>query len=158
MFDFIAMRQGSQNNLGGLEMLNTSSQAAPKSAGMLHSIQVAWSRYWQRRNALAELQSLGHGELERMVQDAGVTFGDLLNLAKHNGDSAALLYRRLEQAGIDLKNVEPMVLRDMQRCCTLCDSKGECAHDMESKAKAAAWPEYCPNRATIEALEPARCQ
>ena len=133
------------------------SQSLSRSSGILNSLTDAWTRYRKRRAAVLELQALGHIELERMVQDAGVTFGELLALAKQNGDSAQLLYRRLEQAGIDFKAVEPAVLRDMQRCCTLCESKTQCAHEMEDHPKAASWPQYCPNRQTIEALGSAKC-
>jgi len=97
-------------------------------SGLFSSLSAAWNRYRKRRAAMAELQALGDVELERLVQDAGLTFGDLLDLAKKSGDSAELLYRRLEQAGIDVQSIEPLVLRDMQRCCSLCDSKAQCAH------------------------------
>jgi uncharacterized protein YjiS (DUF1127 family) len=130
---------------------------ATRKTGILHSLHEAWARYRKRRAAVAELQALGHNELERMVQDAGVTFSDLLALARQNGDSASLLYRRLEQAGIDLKQLDQAVLRDMQRCCTLCDSKSQCAHEMDDQPKKANWPDYCPNRQTIEALGGAKC-
>ncbi|MET0277964.1 MAG: DUF6455 family protein [Pseudorhodoplanes sp.] len=136
--------------------MHNSSHALPKT-GILHSLHEAWTRYRRRRSAIAELQALGQNELERMVQDAGVTFSDLLALAKQNGDSASLLYRRLEQAGIDFKTLDQAVLRDMQRCCTLCDSKSQCSHELEDHPKAASWPQYCPNRQTIEALGSAKC-
>ncbi len=100
-------------------------------SGILASLADAWTRYRKRRAAVAELQAIGHTELERMVHDAGVTFGDLLALARQGPNSASLLYRRLEQAGIDLKAIETGVLRDLQRCCTLCESKGQCQHDLE---------------------------
>ncbi len=125
---------------------------ASSKTGILHSLADAWSRYRKRRAAVAELQALGHSELERMVQDAGVTFSDLLVLAKQNTDSASLLYRRLELAGIDFKKLDQSVMRDLQRCCTLCESKGVCLHDLEDHPKTASWPDYCPNRPTIEAL------
>ncbi len=135
--------------------------SARKPSGLLHSLTDAWTRYRKRRAAIAELQALGHNELERMVQDAGVTFGDLLLLARQNGDSASLLYRRLENAGIDFRKLDQAVLRDMQRCCTLCESKSQCAHELEDHpkehAKAANWPDYCPNRQTLEALGAAKC-
>ena len=133
-----------------------SASAAPKT-GILHSLADAWARYRKRRATIAELQALGHNELERMVQDAGVTYSDLLALAKRDGDSASLLYRRLELAGIDHRKLDQAVLRDMQRCCTLCESKGQCTHEIEDHPKAASWPEYCPNRHTIEALDATKC-
>jgi uncharacterized protein YjiS (DUF1127 family) len=132
-------------------------QSAPRNSGFFHSIAEAWSRYRKRRAAVAELQALGNAELERMVQDAGLTFGDVLELAKQSGDSAALLYRRLERAGVDFRSLDSAVLRDMQRCCSLCESKTQCAHELEDKPKVASWPDYCPNRQTIDALGIAKC-
>jgi uncharacterized protein YjiS (DUF1127 family) len=140
---------------GGQAMTHTGILSKP--SDILHSLHEAWARYRQRRAAVAELQALGHTELERMVQDADVTFSDLLALAKQNGDSASLLYKRLEQAGIDFRKLDQAVLRDMQRCCTLCESKSQCAHELEDHPKAASWPQYCPNRQTIEALGSAKC-
>lgn len=132
-------------------------QSAPQHSGFFRSIGDAWTRYRRRRAAVAELQLLGGAELERMVQDAGLTLGDVLELAKQSGDSAALLYRRLEQAGIDFHSIDSAVLRDMQRCCSICESKPQCASELESKPKAASWPDYCPNRLTVEALGAAKC-
>jgi hypothetical protein len=132
-------------------------QTAFKPLGFLHALTSAWTRYRNRRAVAAELQALGDAELERVVRDAGLTFGDLLRLARKSGDSAALLYRRLEQAGIDMKSIEPMVMRDLQRCCSMCEAKTQCTHELEDKPKAAAWPAYCPNRVTIEALGAVQC-
>jgi hypothetical protein len=132
-------------------------QSVPQSAGFFHSIGEAWSRFRKRRAAVAELQALGGAELERMVHDAGLTFSDVLELTKQSADSAALLYRRLEQAGVAVRSIDPAVFRDMQRCCSFCDSKTQCTHDLEDKPKAASWPDYCPNRTTIDALGIAKC-
>src|SRR5262245_5637193 len=110
-------------------------QPVSQNSGLFHSIGQAWNRYRRRRAAVAELQALGNAELGRLVRDAGLTFGDVLDLAKQSGESAALLYRRLEQAGIDFRAVDSAVLRDMQRCCSLCDSKAQCAHEMEDRPK-----------------------
>ncbi len=126
-------------------------------SGIFSSLSQAWTRYRKRRAAMAELHAIGDVELERIVHDAGLTFGDLLELAKTSGESAELLYRRLAQAGIDVKEVDPMVLRDMQRCCSLCEKKSQCAHEIEDKPKAASWPEYCPNHQTIEASGLMKC-
>ncbi len=128
------------------------SHATTTETGLWETLTGAWARYRKRRAAVAELQALGDTELERLVQDAGLTFGDVLALAKQNASSAAMLYRRLEQVGIDLKSIDPNMLRDMQRCCSFCDSKARCEHDLDHRPKAANWPDYCPNQQTIEAL------
>ncbi len=132
-------------------------QSASQSFGLFRSIGEAWNRYRKRRAAIAELQALGEGELGRMVRDAGLSFGEVQELAKQSGDAASLLYRRLEQAKVDARSIDSAVMRDMQRCCTLCDSKAKCAHELEDQPKAASWPAYCPNQLTIEALGAAKC-
>jgi hypothetical protein len=103
------------------------------------------------------LQALDHSDLERMAHDAGLTFNDVVELTKLSSDSAAPLYRRLEQAGVDARSIDAAVFRDMQRCCSSCQSKTQCAHDLEDKPKAASWPDYCPNQLTVEALGIAKC-
>ena len=93
---------------------------------------------------LRNCRRLGSVELERMVQDAGLTFGDVLELAKQSGDSASLLYRRLEQAGIDFRVMDPAVLRDMQRCCSFCDSKSQCATNSRTSRRRQAGRNIVP--------------
>jgi uncharacterized protein YjiS (DUF1127 family) len=132
-------------------------QQATRNSGIIHAISEAWNRYRKRRAALAELQGLGRAELSRMINDAGLTFGDAVELTKQSGASSELLYRRLEAAGIDVEKLDAAVMRDMQRCCTFCDSKSKCAHEFDDKPKAASWPAYCPNQLTIEALSAAKC-
>jgi len=119
--------------------------------GLLSSLGEAWSRYRRRRAAIAELRALGHQELEHVVHDVGLTMSELNDLAPRPNDSAEFLYRRLDQTGIDDKSVDALVMRDMQRCCSLCDQKARCEKDLAAP-KAATWPEYCPNEQTIEAL------
>jgi uncharacterized protein YjiS (DUF1127 family) len=132
-------------------------QQATRNSGIIHAISEAWNRYRRRRAALAELQGLGRAELSRMINDAGLTFGDAVELTKQSGASSELLYRRLEAAGIDVEKLDAAVMRDMQRCCSFCDSKSKCAHEFDDKPKAASWPAYCPNQLTIEALSAAKC-
>jgi hypothetical protein len=132
-------------------------QSTHQSSGFLHTIGEAWSRFRRRRAAAAELQALGNAELERMALDAGLTFSDVLELTKRSPDSAALLYRRLEQANVDVRSLDAAVLRDMQRCCSGCESKAQCAHELEDKPKAASWPDYCPNQPTLDALGITKC-
>lgn len=132
-------------------------QSVPQTSRLFRSIGQAWDRYRKRRAAIAELQALGGAELNRMVRDGGLSSGDALELAKQSGDAAALLYRRLDQAGIDSGAIDSAVMRDMQRCCTFCDSKAKCAHELEDRPSAATWPDYCPNQLTIEALDTAKC-
>jgi hypothetical protein len=110
-----------------------------------------WFREWSRRRTrLAELESCGRAEMGRMARDLGMTRGELSVLAGKWPDSADLLSRRLEQ--VNLARVEPQVLRDLERVCTLCGSKRKCEYDLTIHPSNRAWTEYCPNAPTIGAL------
>lgn len=111
-----------------------------------------WSKFRRRRARINELRDLDCGDMRRLVQDTGLSFEELVDLAKTEGDAAALLYRRMSEMGLDAKKIDATIMRDMQRCCSLCDSKELCQHEIDDKPKAAAWPSYCPNKDTLEAL------
>jgi Family of unknown function (DUF6455) len=111
-----------------------------------------WSKYLQRRARINELRALDCGDMRQLMQDTGLTFWELVRLAKTEGDAADLLYRRMSDMGLDPKKIDAVIMRDMQRCCSLCDNKELCAHEIEDKPKQASWPSYCPNKDTLESL------
>jgi hypothetical protein len=93
-----------------------------------------------------------------MARDLGMTPGELSVLAGKWPDSADLLSRRLEQ--VNLTGVEPQVLRDLERVCTLCGNKRKCEYDLTIHPSSGIWTGYCPNAPTINALmteRSARC-
>ena len=112
----------------------------------------AWKRFRTRRAALNELSHCDASELTRVAHDLGVSTEDLRVLATRDKTAADLLYRRLESLRLDPASVDPAVMRDLQRCCSTCDSKQLCAHELEDKPKGASWPKYCPNEEAIAAL------
>jgi len=110
-----------------------------------------WFREWSRRRArLAELDGCGPAEVEHMARDLGMSRGELSVLAGKWPDSADLLSRRLDQ--VNLASVEPQVLRDLERVCTLCASKRKCEYDLTIHPCNLVWTKYCPNAPTISAL------
>ena len=112
----------------------------------------AGKAFWTRRAASNELANCDAVELARVAQDLGISAADLRVLASRDKTAADLLNRRLETLRLDPTNVDPVLMRDLQRCCSNCDSKQLCAHELEDKPKGASWPKYCPNEATIAAL------
>ena len=115
----------------------------------------AWWQNWkQKRNALAELERCG-SELGHIARDVGVTPAELHVLAAKRPDAADLLYQRLAALKLDAREIsvtEGAVLRDLQRLCTACQSKGRCARDLAHDSSAPDWQIYCPNADTLEAL------
>jgi Family of unknown function (DUF6455) len=112
----------------------------------------AGKAFWQKRAAVNELAGCDALEVARVAQDLGISAADLRILANRDKTAADLLSRRLETLRLDPTSVDPTLMRDLQRCCSNCDSKQLCAHELEDKPKAASWPKYCPNEETIASL------
>jgi hypothetical protein len=115
-----------------------------------------WWRTWsRRRRRLAELDCCGPAEVEHIARDLGISRAELSVLAGKWPEPADLLSRRLEQVNLDraeLARVEPQVLRDLERVCTLCGSKRKCEYDLVAHPSRSAWTKYCPNATTLGAL------
>ena len=112
----------------------------------------AWKSWRQRRLAIVELYALDTVEKRRLAQDLGIPTADLEVLAGRDSHSADLLLRRLASLNVDPSRIDRAVMRDMQRCCSNCDSHALCEHELEHKPRAARWPDYCPNESTIASL------
>ena len=91
-------------------------------------------------------------EVRRVAQELGISVAELRSLASRDKTAANLLYRRLETLRLDPASIDLAVMRDLQRCCSNCNSKQLCVHELEDKPKTASWPKYCPNEDTIAAL------
>jgi hypothetical protein len=108
--------------------------------------------FWQKRAAVNELAACDAWEVTRIGQDLGISAADVRLLATRDKRAADLLNRRLATLRLDPTSVDPAVMRDLQRCCSHCDTKQLCAHELEDKPKVASWPKYCPNEQTITAI------
>jgi hypothetical protein len=121
-----------------------------------------WWRGWKAARAdMASLDRCGADETERMAHDIGVSVPELRALAGKWPDSADLLNRRLAALALDpatIKRIEPQVLTDLQRVCTMCRSKRKCEHDMAGDADDPVWRQYCPNVVTLDALSEERLE
>jgi len=127
----------------------------PRSSPLVKLIGVftdAGKAFWRKRAAVNELAYCDALDLERIGHDLGISAADLRALAARDKKAADLLYRHLEALRLDPAGVDPTVMRDLQRCCSTCDSKPLCAHELEDKPQGASWPKYCPNEQTIAAL------
>ena len=115
-----------------------------------------WLRNRARRiRRRAELDRLSEPELSRIASDVGISDADLRELTGKDQDSAALLLRRLAALGLETSEVRrqwPAVLRDLQRLCSVCESKGRCQWDIDRDPDDPRWREYCPNVLTLDNL------
>jgi hypothetical protein len=93
--------------------------------------------------------------LKRIAHDIGLPSHELRALAGKWPDSADQLSHRLRVLGLDgaaISTTEPQVLHDLQRTCSMCDSKGRCVRDLDRDENDPRWRSYCPNVATLDAL------
>ena len=114
-----------------------------------------WQRWNGRRRAMADLNSCGSAEMERIARDVGVSGADLSILAGKWPDAADLLYWRMNEIKLDrmeITHADPQVMRDLQRVCTICGSKRRCEHQLANNPSDPAWQKYCPNATTLLAL------
>lgn len=114
-----------------------------------------WHDWRESRETFAGLESCGPSEVARMAHDLSLTTSELRVLAGRGSGSASLLYRRMENLGLDrdaLARRDPKTLRDLQKECSLCNSKARCRNDLARGAYGSAWPAYCPNAQTLSTL------
>jgi hypothetical protein len=115
-----------------------------------------WWRDWTRRSsALSQLKCCGQDEVERLARDIGVSASELRSLASLGPDSADLLLRRMAALDLDRNEVsqtEPRTFQDLQRVCTMCNHHRRCRRDLTRDSADPAWQDYCPNAATLMAL------
>jgi hypothetical protein len=120
------------------------------------SLRDAVVRRWRKwTNDGGKLQCCLEHDVERMARDIGVSKSELHRLVRRGAGAADLLLRRMAVLDLDPKEVraaEPATFRDLQRVCSMCESKRRCARDMARDCTLAAWRDYCPNAATLQAL------
>jgi hypothetical protein len=110
----------------------------------------------KHRQAIREIRGLDSGEFASIAQDLRIAPADLDTLVQHGPHAADELPKLLKALGIDekaLSRSEPLVLRDMERVCALCQQKRRCDHDLHAGTSAEQYADYCLNAPTIEALE-----
>ncbi|PYF04442.1 hypothetical protein BJ122_10395 [Rhodopseudomonas faecalis] len=110
----------------------------------------------KHRQEVSEMCQFDAAEFSRIAHDLGVTSSDLDELVRHGSHSVEELPHLLKSVGIDEQAVartQPLVLRDMERVCALCQHKKECDHDIADGSLAAHYEAYCSNAVTVDALE-----
>jgi uncharacterized protein DUF6455 len=115
-----------------------------------------WWRDWGGQNVALDLECCPKEEIERMARDLRMPASELLSASHRGPEAADLLRRRMATLDLDQNEVfrtEPGTLRDLQRGCTMCASHRRCARDLARDPGTPAWKDYCPNVATLMALD-----
>ena len=133
---------------------------APSGGHKDWSLSKTISKWWSERTgrgfALSELTCSGEGEVERIAKDVGISAPELRALVRRGPEAANLLLRRMAAIDLDRTEVsrtEPRTLQDLQRVCTMCESKRRCSRDLVRDAADPGWQDYCPNAGTLKALD-----
>ncbi len=132
----------------------SASPSAHKGWSVFDSI-LQWCRDWTSSGPESELQCFADAEVERIAKDVGVSASELRTLATFGPEAADLLLRRMTALDLDRNEIartEPQTFQDMQRVCIMCDHHRRCARDFARDSASGAWNEYCPNAATLIAL------
>jgi hypothetical protein len=132
--------------------------------GYMSALSKRWSaiksvlKIWQssRTGPVSDFTCCADHEVERMARDLSISFSELHRLASLGPQSADLLLRRMAALDLDKDEVceiAPQTLRELQRTCALCANKRLCARDFaRNGGNNPAWQSYCPNAATLMAL------
>jgi hypothetical protein len=97
-------------------------------------------------------------EIERLAHESGISVGDLRILARLGIHGADLMRRRMLILRVDpdrFFDSEPAMFRNLQKCCSACESHARCALDLARDAIDPArpdWRDYCPNVAMLNML------
>ena len=114
-----------------------------------------WQRWRERRSEIGEIGNLEEGEIERLAHDLAISSQELRQLANAGPGGADLLYARCKSLGIDTARLRarPEISRELERVCSLCANKRQCAHELETDPSSAQIPSFCPNESTLVTLK-----
>ncbi len=114
-----------------------------------------FAEWLKHRRELNELRQMDRTDFDRIAEDLQVSPLELDELVRHGAHAADELPLMLKALGIEeskLARTEPMLLRDMERVCSMCANKAQCDRDLHDGTAAEHYQGYCLNAPTIERL------
>jgi transcriptional regulator with XRE-family HTH domain len=114
-----------------------------------------FGNWLNHRRELSDIRQMDRADFDRIAGDLRVSPGDLDQLVRRGPHAADELPKLLKALGIDktlLAQTEPLLLRDMERVCSLCSQKRQCDRDLAAGTSAEHYAGYCLNASTIEGL------
>jgi hypothetical protein len=114
-----------------------------------------FGEWLKHRRELREMREMDAANFGQIANELRMSSADLETLVRQGPHSADELPKMLAALGIDqhdLARTEPLVLRDMERVCSLCTHKRQCDRDLAAGTAAAHYGEYCGNAGTIDGL------
>jgi hypothetical protein len=116
----------------------------------------SFADWLKHRRELSEIRQMDRSDFDRIASDLRVSPGELDSLVQQGPHAADELPKLLEALGIneaDLARTQPLVLRDMERVCALCQNKRQCDRDLAAGTSAEHYEGYCLNAPTIDDLD-----
>lgn len=132
--------------------MSTASKPFPIVQDLIESF-AAWLKHHRE---LSEMRRLDRTDFDRIASDLRIAPDDLEELVRHGRHAADELPKMLNQLGISaerLAQAQPLLLRDMERVCSLCNQKGQCDRDLADGTAAENYHGYCANASTLESLD-----
>ena len=114
-----------------------------------------FGNWLNHRREVANACNCDSEEFSRIAHDLGVTTGGLRTLVENGPHSAEGLPKMLTALKLDIadiRRVEPLVLRDMERVCGLCTHKHRCDRELAAGTAAANHDQFCNNALTLDKL------
>lgn len=112
----------------------------------------AWLKH---RRDLSEIRRMNRTDFDLIAHDLRLSSDDLERLVAAGQHSADEMPKMLKALGIDVAAIaraEPLLVRDMQRVCSLCRDKAHCHGELAGGTAPQHYKEFCPNAPTIDAL------
>jgi len=126
-----------------------------KNYPVVESVIDLFTRWLERRREIAELCTCDAISREKIAIDLGVSPGELDQLIRRGPHAADELPKMMAAIGLDAKAIaraQPLVMRDLERVCALCEQKKQCGRDLAAGTAAQHYKEYCVNAETLAAL------
>lgn len=114
-----------------------------------------WWREWTGQAPSSNLRCVGDDEIERLARDVGLAPYELRQLISLGEEGADLLLKRMAVLDLDKDEVsrtERRTFQDMQRVCTMCESRRFCTRELANNPDSSEWKDYCLNAASLIAL------
>jgi len=124
---------------------------------VVESVIDVFARWLKHRREIVESCGCDSEEYARIARDLNISTADLDELIRRGAHASDELPKMMAALQIDPKavmRVEPLVMRDMQRVCSLCDHKRRCEHEFAAGTAAEHYTQFCPNASTLGALGP----
>jgi Family of unknown function (DUF6455) len=129
--------------------------AAPVNYPVVESLIDLFARWLQHRREIADRCACDATEYALIARDMGLSPSELDQLVRRGPHAADELPKMMAALGLDAKAIaraQPLVVRDLQRVCALCEQKKQCDRDLGAGTAAQHYKEYCLNASTFASL------